>query len=98
MINADMLNKKEVKRSFWTSKGWYVFMREGDEKHTSYVNFRKVEFQKEGNINVAGPFRSKKQMNEWYLGFISMYANARVSESYIRDDISFPESNIFVCH
>jgi hypothetical protein len=98
MINKNNINNRDVKRSFWTSDGWYVYMREGDEQHISYVNFRKVKFQKEGNGNIAGPFRSKRQMDEWYTGFISMHAYARKNESYIRDDIIFPESNMFVSH
>ena len=98
MIIKNNITNRDIKRSFWTSEGWYVYMREGDEQQTSYVNFRKVKFRKVGNRNIAGPFLSKIQMNEWYTGFLSMYAYARKEESYIRDDIIFPESNMFVCH
>ncbi len=80
-------------RYFYTSEGWFVNMRSGDEKITSHIGFRKVEYRLEDNIPTAGPFKSRSQLLRWFYEYISLNGKLRYRPSYIDDDILIPESN-----
>jgi hypothetical protein len=82
----------KVGRYFYTTNGWYIYMRHGDEKIPSHVNFKDVQYYMENGIPIAGPFKSRQQMLRWFDGFVSLYSKKRNTAPYIDDKILIPET------
>ena len=61
------------KRIFWTNHGWYIYMRPSDEPIKTFVTFRSIEIKKVADRYVAGPFKSKPQLQNWLSGFLQQY-------------------------
>lgn len=81
-------------RYFYTSTGWYVYMREGDEKYQAHhYNNRIKSYPREG-ITVAGPFGCRRALKNWLEGFISFYGESRKKPlKYIPDEVVIPDRN-----
>lgn len=89
-----MLSNYNVERFFYTSKGWYVIMRPGDEKHRTFSGIREIKIINDNGQNLAGPFRTKERLISWFNGFVSFYGVSREgNENYITDDIIIPTYN-----
>ncbi len=85
--------RTKMYRNYYTSEGWFINMRSGDEKITSHIDFRKVEYRMEDNIPIAGPFKSRSQLFRWFSEYISLKRKLRNRSSYIGDNILISESN-----
>ena len=83
----------QASRKFHTSDGWWIYMRPGDEKIITHLNFTEVSFFMEGRVPIAGPFRLECQANRWLSAFMSFYGKNRNIPSYIGDQVVIPESS-----
>ena len=88
-----MKSSFHASRVFHTNDGWWIYMRPGDEKILTHVNFTEISFFMEGGVPIAGPFRMKRQLNRWLSAFLSFYSRNRIRPSYIEDKLIIPESH-----
>lgn len=88
-----MKSKFNAARYFYTSYGWYVCMRRGDEKIRSVINFRKIEYKMIDNIPIAGPFINFRQLSRWFDAHIALHGKNREISLFIDDDVIIPETN-----
>ena len=65
------------KRYFFAGKGWYMYMRAGDEYFERHYIDKHVHHDPINNITVAGPFQSKRALFIWARGFISAHGTSR---------------------
>ncbi len=81
-------------RFFFTSSGWYVYMRKGDEKYQVHHFNNNIKSYDGGVLTVAGPFRSKRSLKNWLVGFLSFHSKSRdVPVEFIPDDVILSDNN-----
>lgn len=69
-------------RIFNDQDGWYIVMRESDEKHLIGSKHKLI-----GEQHLMGPFHSKCQTEEWFEGYLAMHSSSRTQENFIPDSI-----------
>lgn len=69
-------------RIFNDQDGWYIVMRESDEKYLTGSKHKVI-----GNQHLMGPFQSKQQTEEWFEGYLAMHAENRNTDNFIPDSI-----------
>jgi len=96
-VESERKNKMNLRtkicRHFYTSEGWFINMRSGDEKITSHIGFRKIKYRMEDNIPTAGPFKCHSQLYRWFYEYISLNGYSHNRPLHINDNILIPESN-----
>jgi len=88
-----MNQRTNMCRYYFTSEGWFINMRSGDEKITSHIGMRKIKYRLENNIPTAGPFKCHSQLFRWFYEYISLNGYSHNRPLYINDNILIPESN-----
>jgi hypothetical protein len=81
-------------RYFYTSDGWYINMRPGDEQYKTHCGYRLVEFTLLDGRPVAGPFKTKRVLFRWLDSFIAYYGSKTkrsIPNDYIPDEVIIPE-------
>lgn len=73
-------------RIFNDQDGWYVIMRESDNKHLTSTRHKLI-----GNQHLMGPFETKHQVEIWLEGYLAMHAENRQTYQAQTDSLS-------ICH
>ncbi|MCK4866141.1 MAG: hypothetical protein KAT06_12060 [Gammaproteobacteria bacterium] len=73
----------DTPRIFNDQTGWYVSMRNADEKFLHSTKYKQV-----GDEHLMGPFSNKAQAEEWLEGYISMHGENRNSDNFIPDSLN----------
>ena len=82
-------------RYFCSQNEWFIQMRPGDENHGLHDGLRLVGYIFEGEIPIAGPFKTKRRMFSWFNRFVAMYGKSRsMPQDYIPDSVA---NNICRC-
>jgi len=69
-------------RIFNDQDGWYIVMRESDEKFLTGSKHKIIDSQ-----HLMGPFKSKHQTQDWFEGYLAMHSENRNIDSFIPDSI-----------
>lgn len=69
-------------RIFNDQTGWYVTLRNADEKFLHGSKYKVI-----GDQHMMGPFSGKPQAEEWLEGYISMHGDNRDSDEFIPDTL-----------
>lgn len=72
----------DTSRIFNDQDGWYVVMRESDDKYLTGSRHKLI-----GNQHLMGPFHSKAQTQEWLEGYLAMHAENRHVDEFIPDAV-----------
>ena len=79
-------------RIFWSTEGWYIYLRQGDEKLVSFVGLRKLRVHV-GNFGIiTGPFKTKLQADKWFEGFLSEHSRPRVRKHFKDENLIIPKT------
>lgn len=62
-------------RIFNDQHGWYVVMRESDDKNLSGLKHKII-----GNQHLMGPFMNKKLVEDWLDGYLAVHFENRTPE------------------
>ena len=93
-MKAQFNQKRYVK----TFDGWFVQLREGDEKFETNHLRPCIKIYENYDMPVAGPFYTKLAMRRWMEGFLSFYSHSRAPQkNYISDSIIFSDTNTMYC-
>ena len=69
-------------RIFNDQDGWYIVMRESDDKYLTGSKHKLI-----GSQHLMGPFQSKHQTEGWFEGYLAMHAENRNADNFIPDKI-----------
>ncbi len=69
-------------RIFNDQDGWYIVMRESDDKFLTGSKHKLI-----GDQHLMGPFSSKHQTEDWFEGYLAMHAENRTVDNFIPDSI-----------
>jgi len=72
----------DTSRIFNDQDGWYIVMRESDDKYLTGSKHKLI-----GNQHLMGPFPSKHQTEDWFEGYLAMHAESRNTDNFIPDTI-----------
>lgn len=70
-------------RIFNDQDGWYIVMRESDEKFLIGSKHKLI-----GNQHLMGPFSSKEQTENWFEGYLAMHSENRHADDFIPDSLN----------
>lgn len=70
-------------RIFNDQDGWYIVMRESDEKFLTGTKHKLI-----GNQHLMGPFSSKDQTENWFEGYLAMHSENRNPDNFIPDSLN----------
>lgn len=73
----------DTSRIFNDQDGWYVVMRESDDKYLTGSKHKLIGYQ-----HLMGPFINKHLVEEWLEGFLSMHSENRNSDTFIPDNLN----------
>ena len=68
-----MVSKFNAARIFYANNNWWIYMRPGDETAITYLNHTEINFYIEDGVPVAGPFKLKNQLEQWFNSFIATF-------------------------
>lgn len=74
----------DTSRIYNDHDGWYIVMRESDEKLLNSNRHKVVSGQ-----HLMGPFETKYQLQDWFEGFLALYSSDRESDYFIADNFDF---------
>jgi len=77
-----MYSTFDTSRIFSDQDGWYIVMRESDDKNLTGTKHKLIGMQ-----HLMGPFSSKHLVEEWFTGFLAMHAENRYADDFIPDNI-----------
>ena len=72
----------DTSRIFNDQDGWYIVMRESDDKYLTGSKHKLI-----GHQHLMGPFPSKHLTEEWFEGYLAMHAESRNTDNFIPDSI-----------
>ena len=72
----------DTSRIFNDQDGWYVAMRESDDKRLTGSRYKRI-----GNQHLMGPFINKHQVEDWLEGYLAMYSENRNADTFIPDNL-----------
>lgn len=72
----------DTSRIFNDQDGWYIVMRESDDKYLTGSKHKLI-----GHQHLMGPFSSKHQTEDWFEGYLAMHAHNRNTDNFIPDSI-----------
>lgn len=75
-----MQSSFDTARIFNDQDGWYIVMRESDEKYLTSSKHKVIADQ-----HLMGPFNNKQQVEMWFDGYVSMHGSNRNTDAYIPD-------------
>lgn len=73
----------DTSRIFNDQDGWYIIMRESDNKHLTSSKHKLI-----GNQHLMGPFSTKHQVEIWLEGYLAMHAENRLTTDYAPESIA----------
>lgn len=71
----------DTSRIYNDHDGWYIVMRESDEKFLTSSKYKVV-----GGQHLMGPFDTKYQLQDWFEGFLALHSEDRESDFFIADN------------
>ena len=69
-------------RIFNDQTGWYVVMRESDDKNLSGLKHKLI-----GEQHLMGPFINRHRVEEWLEGYLAIHSENRPSDDSISDHV-----------
>jgi len=73
----------DTSRIFNDQDGWYVVMRESDDKFLNGSKHKLI-----GSQHLMGPFHSKHQTEDWLEGYLALHSENRNVDEFIPDFMS----------
>ena len=77
-----MQSSFSTSRIFNDQDGWYIVMRESDDKYLTGSKHKIIREQ-----HLMGPFLSKVQTKEWFEGYVAMHGTNRNHDDFLPDNI-----------
>lgn len=65
------------RRIFWTTHGWFITLRDDDAGHTRGLSMNYADVRVVGKEVVAGPFKSRELVSDWFDTFVERHAVQR---------------------
>ena len=87
-----MLENNFIERIFWSTEGWYIYLRQGDEKLVSFVGLRKLKVHVGQFGIITGPFSSRLQAERWFEGFLSEHSRPRMKKNFKDQKLIIPKT------
>lgn len=78
-------------RFFHTEDGWFVYLRNGDERGISYMDQCRVHLPVGDSMPVVGPFVEQSQVEKWLENFLTFHGRDRNLSDYIVDNMLIPD-------
>ncbi len=72
----------DTSRIFNDQDGWYVVMRESDNKYLTGSKHKIIGMQ-----HLMGPFSNKHRVEDWLEGYLDMHSENRHSDAFIPDSL-----------
>lgn len=73
----------DISRIFNDQDGWYVVMRESDDKNLTGSKHKLI-----GTQHLMGPFLNRHRVEDWLGGYLAMHSENRTADAFIPDTIN----------
>ena len=70
-------------RIFNDQDGWYIVIRETDEKFLTGSKHKLI-----GDQHLMGPFISKHQTEDWFEGYLALHSENRNTDAFTPDSVT----------